>query len=140
MSFTARAWTPARWRLFLCAAITFLAVAGAARGAAPPATPQSRLLNTWLDLRLVELFYPDTTGDALLSNLAKVAGQLGQPLPPIRFGETAQDMLKFRSGAVMIKQHPPADTWILFTRSRANVWRLTDDAQGRLKLVRVPAR
>jgi hypothetical protein len=37
----------------------------------------------------------------------------------------------------MIKQHPPPDTWILFTRSRSQVWKLIDDAQGRLKLVRV---
>jgi len=102
-----------------------------------PSTPQSRLLNAWLDLRLVRIFYPDTTGETLLPNLAKVAGQLGQPLPSIRFGESAQDVRRFRIGAVMIKRHPPRDTLILFTRARSVVWRLVDDAQGPLRLVRV---
>jgi len=37
----------------------------------------------------------------------------------------------------MIKQHLPPETWILFTRTRSQVWKLIDDAQGRLKLVRV---
>jgi hypothetical protein len=135
--FASRAWTSARWCLIFCAVVTCLAAASTAHGAAAPNTPQSRLLNTWLDLHLVGIFYPDTNGDTLISNLAKVAGQLGQPLPPIRFGETAQDVRRFRIGAVMIKQHPPPDTWILFTRSRSQVWKLIDDAQGRLKLVRV---
>jgi hypothetical protein len=58
-------------------------------------------------------------------------------LPPIRFGETAWDVRRFRIGAVMIKQHLPPETWILFTRTRSQVWKLIDDAQGRLKLVRV---
>jgi hypothetical protein len=120
-----------------CAVATCLFAAGIAHGSAAPSTPQSRLLNTWLDLRLVGIFYPDTSGGTLLSNLGKVARQLGQPLPPIRFGETAQDMRRFRIGAVMIKQHPPPETWILFTRSPSHVWKLIDDAQGHLKLVRV---
>jgi len=102
-----------------------------------PSTPQSRLLNAWLDLRLVGIFYPDTTGEMLLPNLAKLAGQLGQPLPSIRFGESAQDVRRFRIGAVMIKRHPPPDTLILFTRARSVVWRLVDDAQSPLRLVRV---
>lgn len=123
--------------MILCAAVACLASAGSAQGASAPSTPQSRLLNTWLDLHLVGLFYPETTSETLLPNLAKVAEQLGQPLPPIRFGETAQDARRFRVGAVMIKQHPPPDTWILFARSRSQVWKLIDDAQGHLKLVRV---
>jgi hypothetical protein len=134
-----RARTPARLRVVLCAAAACLIAAGAAHGAASPNTPQSRLLNTWLDLHLVGLFYPDTNADTLLPNLAKVAKQLGQPLPPIRFGETVRDVRRFRLGAVMIKRHPPPDTWILFTRSRSQVWKLIDDAQGRLRLVQVPS-
>ncbi len=110
----------------MCAVAACFAVAGTAHGSAAPSTPQSRLLNTWLDLHLVGIFYPDTTGDTLLPNLAKVAGQLGQPLPPIRFGETAGDVRRFRIGAVMIKQHPPPETWILFTRPRSQVWKLID--------------
>lgn len=137
MRFGSHAWTFARWRVVSCVAATCLVVAGTAHGSAAQSTPQSRLLNTWLDLHLVGIFYPDTTGDTLLPNLAQVAEQLGQPLPPIRFGESAQDVRRFRVGAVMIKQHPPPETWVLFTRSRSHVWKLIDDAQGRLKLVRV---
>jgi hypothetical protein len=74
-----------------------------------PSTPQSRLLSVWLDLRLVTIFYPRTTTATLLSNLGKVAGQLCQPLPPIRFGESARDARRSRVGAVMIKRHPPRD-------------------------------
>ena len=69
--------------------------------------------------------------------LTESRGAPGQPLPPIRFGETAWDVRRFRIGAVMIKQHLPPETWILFTRTRPQVWKLIDDAQGRLKLVRV---
>ena len=69
--------------------------------------------------------------------LRRLRRQLGQPLPPIRFGESAQDVRRFRIGAVMIKRHPPPDTLILFTRARSVVWRLVDDAHGRLKIVRV---
>ncbi|MDQ2914994.1 MAG: hypothetical protein M3T56_17340 [Chloroflexota bacterium] len=46
-------------------------------------------------------------------------------------------MRRFHIGAVMIKRHPPPDTWILFTRTRSHVWKLIDDPQGRLKLVRI---
>lgn len=131
------AWRRAGWLIVSCGLGLCLLAAVRANAAATPSTPQSRLLNTWLDLHLVGIFYPDTTGETLLTNLAKVAEQLGQPLPPIRFGETARDVRRFRVGTVMIKQHPPPDTWILFTRSRSQVWKLIDDPQGRLKLVRV---
>jgi hypothetical protein len=120
-----------------CALVVCALVTGTARAAVAPSTPQSRLFNVWLDMRLVTIFYPHTTSATLLSNLAKVAAQLHQPLPPIRFGETANDARRSRVGAVMIKRHPPRDTWILFTRSRSEVWRLVDDAQGRLKVARV---
>lgn len=127
----------AGWRIVSCGLGVLLFAAGFAQAAGSPSTPQSRLLNVWLDLHLVALFYPDTTGQTLLANLTKVADQLGQPLPPIRFGETARDARKFRMGSVLIKQHPPPDTLVLFTRGHSVVWRLVDDAQGRLKLVRV---
>jgi hypothetical protein len=130
-------WRGAGWRILSCVLGLCVLACGVARAAGPPSTPQSRLLNVWLDLRLVALFYPDTSHETLLANLAKVAGQLGQPLPPIRFGETARDARKLRMGAVLIKQHPPPDTLVLFTRGRSVIWRLVDDAEGRLKLVRI---
>ena len=130
-------------RGFVLCAIGFVLFAAAparsAESAQAPITPEVRLLNVWLDLRLVSIFYPETTSETLVPNLAKVAGQLNHPLPPIRFGETAADMRKFRVGAVMIKRNPPPETWILFTRSRTHVWRLMDDADGRLTVVRLPS-
>jgi hypothetical protein len=95
------------------------------------------LFNVWLDMRLVAIFYPETTGATLLSNLALVANELHQPLPAISFGETVHDMLGSSVGGVMIVRHPPANTWVLFTRSAVHVWRLIDDPQGNLKLQRV---
>ena len=132
-----------RARTFLslaCAVAVCLCAGTVAEAAAPPRTPESRLLDVWLDLRLLELFYPETTAETLLPNLAEVARQLNQQETPIRFGESARDARKFRVGAVMIKRHPPAETWILYTRSRSHVWKLVDDAQGRLTVVRMPAR
>ena len=37
----------------------------------------------------------------------------------------------------LVHSHMGEQTWVLFTRSRSHVWKLIDDAQGRLKLVRV---
>ena len=136
MPFVPRPWSRARWLAILCASSLCVAAGGTAH-AAPPSTPESRLLSVWLDLQLVAIFYPDTTAETLLPNLGKVAAQLGQPLPPIRFGETVRDAHKHPIGAVMIKQHPPPDTWILYTRSRSHVWKLIDDPQGRLQLMRL---
>lgn len=42
-------------------------------------------------VRLTCVDYPDTNVDTLLPNLAKVAKQLSQPLPPIRFGEPVRE-------------------------------------------------
>jgi hypothetical protein len=95
------------------------------------------LFSVWLDLRLVAIFYPHTNAATLLPNLAKVADQLRQPLPTIVFGETANDLWSSDADAVMIKRDPPPNTWILFARSSAQVWRLVDDAQGVLKVQRV---
>jgi predicted nucleic acid-binding protein len=135
-----------RWRakakvggaLVCCAVVLPSLGVGAAR-AASPRTPETRLLDIWLDLRLLDVFYPDTTAETFAANLTAIAKQLGQAPTPIRFGETAQDARRFRVGAVMIKQHPPPDTWILFTRSRSHVWKLVDDAHGDLTLARVPS-
>ncbi len=75
------AWRRAGWRIFSDGLGVCIFAAGTAQAAAAPSRPQSRLLNTWLDLRLVGIFYPDTIGETLLPNLAKVAGAARSPLP-----------------------------------------------------------
>lgn len=112
----------------------------AATASSAPSTPQSRLLNVWLDLSLLGIFYPDTTPETFLPNLKKIAGQLNQPLPPIHFGESPRDSLKFHVGAVVIKHHPPRDTFILYTRSRTQVWELIDGPTNQLRIFRVASR
>lgn len=71
------AWRWAGWLIVSCGLGVCLFAAVTAHAAATPSAPQSRLLNTWLDLHLVGIFYPDTTVETLLPNLAKVAEQLG---------------------------------------------------------------
>lgn len=111
-----------------------------ARAAAPPQTPESRMLDVWLDLRLLAVFYPETTAETFLPNLKKVAGQLNQHLAPVRFGNAPRDALRFKSGTVVIARNPPPDTWILYTRAGPRVWELFDDPTGRLRIRRVKVR
>jgi hypothetical protein len=128
----------ARCLALVCAlAIALITAAGAAPAAPRPSTPQSRLFSVWLDMRLVAIFYPHTNAATLLPNLTKVALQLRQPLPTLLFGETARDIWASDEGAVMIKRDPPPNTWILFTRSKVQVWKLVDDAHGALTVSRV---
>jgi hypothetical protein len=93
------------------------------------------MLDVWLDLRLLAIFYPDTTSATFFPNLRKVAAQLNQRLSPLRFGESPRDALRFRVGVVVIRKNPPAETWILYSRSRARVWELIDDPAGHLRIV-----
>jgi hypothetical protein len=104
---------------------------------AAPQTPESRLLTVWLDLSLLGIFYPDTTAKTFLPNLRKIARQLNQTLPRLHFGEAPRDSFRFRSGAVVIKRHPPKSTWILYTRARNSVWMLVDGPAGAMRITRV---
>ncbi len=121
-----------------CAALA-IAVAGIQESGAQAAetTAQSRLLYVWLDLRLVEIFYPSTTAATLPENLGKLARQLNQPPILTQFGERPRDTFRFAANAVVIKQHPPKDTWILFSRDAVRIWRLVDDPAGHMTLLRI---
>ena len=105
-----------------------------AAAAASPVTPQSRLYDVWLDLRLVGIFYPKTTAKSLPGNLRRVARQLNQPQIPIFFGEQPSDALRFPATAVVIKRHPPKRTLVLYARAGPVVWSLVDDATGHVTL------
>ena len=122
----------------LCVAIL---IASPTRAEAVPApqTPKSRLLDVWLDLRLMAIFYPDTTSKTFVANLKKISSQLNQRLSPVRLADTAHDVLRFKVGTVVIMRRPPPDTWILYSRSRSQAWELIDDPVGhlRIRLVRV---
>lgn len=121
----------------ICVAVV-LAAAPPARSA--PQTPTSRMLDVWLDLRLLAIFYPETTPKTFVPNLRKIAAQLNQGLSPIRLGDSPRDVLRFRVGVVMIKRNPPAETWILYSRSRPQVWQLIDDPAGHLRIRRITVR
>ena len=119
-------------------ALTLLGASAATAGTrAAPSTPQSRLLDVWLDLNLLAIFYPETTPRTFLPNLTKIARQLNKTLPPIRFGESARESMKFRVGSVVIRRNPPRETIVLFTRSRTRVWELLDGPTGQLRIFRV---
>jgi len=120
-------------------AVSLLA-APLAQASSRPATPQSRLLDVWLDLNLIGIFYPETTPKTFLRNLNRIARQLNQQLHPIRFGESPRDTLKAPAGAVVIKRHPPKETFVLFTRSRTQVWELLDGPADRMRIFRVAVR
>jgi len=108
--------------------------------AASPTTPQSRLYDVWLDLRLVAVFYPKTTAKSLPGNLRRVARQLNQPPIPIFFGEHPSDALRFPTTAVVIKRHPPKRTLVLYARAGPVVWSLVDDPTGHVTLSRLGPR
>jgi hypothetical protein len=116
-------------------ALALAAPAPAVSAAPPPQTPKSRMLDVWLDLRLLAIFYPETTPGTFFPNLRKVAAQLNQRLSPLRFGDSPRDVLRFRVGVVVIRRNPPAETWVLYSRSPNRVWELIDDPSGRLRIV-----
>ena len=125
-------------RLGAAAACAVALLAAAPAEAARPSTPETRLLNVWLDLRLLAIFYPDTTPATFQANLRKVARQLNQDLPPVRVGNGPRDTFRLPPRTVVISRNAPPETWILYTRSGRQVWRLLDDREGRLSVGRIP--
>ncbi len=115
--------------LVLCA---FAVLAPAAARATPyQHDARVRMLDAWLDIQLVSIFYPDTDPTTLAANLQLVAQQLGQPPLMIRHGAHPADAYRFSVHAVVIQSGAPATTLILFARSdRGAVWRLTDAGDG----------
>ena len=121
--------------MFVTAALlTATSAFGLGQARTKPATPQGSLYDVWLDLRLVGIFYPKTNALSLPANLRKVARQLKQRRTAIYFGERPADTLRFPAGAVVIKRHPPAQTFVLYARDGHTVWMLVDDPAGHVKL------
>ena len=87
-----------RWTLYALLAVSLLVVPVTHASARQPATPQSRLLDVWLDLNLLDIFYPETTPATFMRNLKKVARQLNQSPHRIRFGESPRDTLRAPAG------------------------------------------
>jgi len=129
-----------RWTVYALLAVSLLVVPVTRAGPEQPTTPQSRLLDVWLDLNLLDIFYPETTPATFMRNLKKVARQLNQSLHRVKFGESPRDTLRAPAGTVVIKRHPPKETFILYTRSRTQVWELLDSPARPMRIFRVVVR
>ena len=119
--------------LVTAALLTATSAFGLGQTRTKPTTPQGSLYDVWLDLRL-GIFYPETNSLTLPDNLRKVARQLQQRQTAIYFGERPADALRFPAGAVVIKRHPPPQTFVLYARDGHTIWMLIDDPGGHVKL------
>ncbi len=52
----------------------------------------------------------------------------------------ARDVFRFPAGAVVIKRHPPAETYVLYARDGRTVLTLVGDPAGHVKLSRITQR